>query len=295
MDGLLLINKPGGMTSHDVVNAVRRLCGTRRVGHTGTLDPLATGVLVVLVGAATRLAQYIAADAKTYRAVVRLGETTTTDDAEGDVTARRPVTATCADVAAALAAFHGPLMQVPPMYAAIKVAGRKLYELARQGQDVPREPRPVTIHHLAMPDCALPDFTLDVTCSAGTYIRSLARDLGEALGCGAHLRALTRTAAGRFTLAQSHTLDALRALADAGRLAEVILPPQAGLEMPAVVLTAAQAQAVRYGQTFPLATAPPAPLLQAHDGAGQLVAILVPAGPNVWRPTLVITGSADHE
>ncbi|HNT74608.1 MAG TPA: tRNA pseudouridine(55) synthase TruB [Anaerolineae bacterium] len=288
MNGLLIVNKPGGMTSHDVVNVVRRLCGTRRVGHTGTLDPLATGVLVVLVGAATRLAQYIAGDDKTYRAVVRLGETTTTADAEGDLMARRPVTATCADVAAALASFRGPLMQIPPMYSAIKVEGRKLYQLARQGQEVAREPRPVTIHHLDMLDCALPDVTLVVTCSAGTYIRSLAQDLGEALWCGAHLRGLTRTAAGGFTLAQSYSLDALRALADAGRLAEALLPPQAGLEMPSISLTIEQVQAVRYGQTLPLTVSSSAARLQAHDANGRLVAILLPAGPDAWRPTLVL-------
>lgn len=288
MNGLLIVNKPGGMTSHDVVNAVRRLCGTRRVGHTGTLDPMATGVLVVLVGAATRLAQFIAADDKTYCAIVRFGESTTTGDAEGDAITLRPVTVTCADVAAALVAFRGPLMQIPPMYSAIKVAGRKLYQLARQGQEVAREPRPVTIHRLELLDCALPDVTLDVTCSAGTYIRSLAQDLGEALGCGAHLRGLTRTAAGCFTLAQSHTLDALRVLADAGRLAEALLPPQAGLDMPVVSLTEEQEQAVRYGQTFPLTAASPATLLQAHDSTGRLVAILVPAGPDTWRPTLVL-------
>jgi tRNA pseudouridine55 synthase len=245
MDGLLIVNKPGGMTSHDVVNVVRRLCGTRRVGHTGTLDPLATGVLVVLVGAATRLAQFIAADDKAYYAAVHLGETTTTGDAEGEVTMRRPVTATCQDILAALAPFRGDILQVPPMYSAVKVAGRKLYQLARQGQEVARKPRPVTIYRLELLNCAPPDVMLEVACSAGTYIRSLAMDLGEALGCGAHLRGLARLAVGRFTVEQSYTLEALRALADAGRLAEVLLPPQVGLDMPAVTLTAEQEQAVR--------------------------------------------------
>jgi tRNA pseudouridine55 synthase len=288
MNGLLVVNKPAGMTSHDVVDAVRLMAGTRRVGHAGTLDPMATGVLVVVIGAATRLVQFIDGCDKTYRAVLRLGETTTTYDADGDIVERRPVTASQADVEAALAHFRGDTPQIPPMYSAVKVKGQKLYKLAHQGKEVEREPRPITIHRLDVLAWALPDVTIEVTCSAGTYIRSLAHDLGQALGCGAHLIALTRTAAGEFTLPQSYTLEKLHALAEAGRFPEALLLPQTALAgLPVVTLTPEQEQAAGYGQTFPLDGPPGAALIQAHDAAGQLVAVLVPAESGMWRPKLV--------
>ncbi len=293
MNGLLIINKPSGITSHDVVNVVRRLANTQRVGHTGTLDPLATGVLVVLVGAATRLAQFIDDNDKAYRAVVRLGETTTTDDAAGDIVERHPVTVGRAEVEAALASFRGTILQVPPMHSAIKIGGQKLYKLAHRGKAIERAPRPVTIHRLEMAAWTPPDVTLEVVCSAGTYIRSLARDLGQTLGCGAHLTALTRTAAGRFTLSQSHTLETLRALAEAGRLTEVLLPPQAALAgLPTITLTVEQERAARHGQTFPLAVATETAMLQAQNAAGQLVAVLIPVEAGGWRPKLVFPAGA---
>ncbi len=288
MDGLLIINKPAGMTSHDVVNAVRQMTGTRRVGHAGTLDPSATGVLVVLIGAATRLAQFIGDGPKTYRAVLRLGETTTTYDADGPIVERRAVTVGRAAVEAALAQFRGSIAQIPPMHSAVRVKGQRLYKLAHRGQEVARAPRPVTIHRLELLDCTLPEVTIEVVCSAGTYIRSLAHDVGQVLGCGAHLRALTRTAAGHFTLAQSLTLEALLPLAQAGRLNEVLLPPQAALTgLPAVTLTAEQEAAARQGQTFPLSVTTDATLLQAQNAAGQLLAVLVAVSPGLWRPKLV--------
>jgi len=293
MNGFLVVDKPAGMTSHDVVNAVRRIAETRRVGHTGTLDPLATGVLVLALGAATRLVQFIDNNDKTYRATLRLGETTTTYDADGETVESCPVTVSHAEVEAALASFRGAIAQVPPMYSAIKVKGQKLYKLARQGKEIERAPRSVTLHRLDVLDWALPDVTIEVVCSAGTYVRSLAHDLGQQLGCGAHLIALTRTAAGEFRLADAYTLEALRALAQAGRLAEALLPLTTALTaLPVVMLTPEQVQAVGFGQMVMLDDAPDVPLAQARDAAGQLVAVMLPVEPGMWRPKLVFT-SAD--
>jgi len=293
MNGFLIVDKPAGMTSHDVVNAVRRMTGIRRVGHAGTLDPMATGVLVLALGAATRLMQFIDGSDKTYRATLRLGETTTTYDADGDIVERRPVTVSQTDIEAGLARFRGDIAQIPPMYSAVKVKGQKLYKLARQGKEIERAPRPVTIYRLDVLDWALPDVTIEVVCSAGTYVRSLAHDLGQTLGCGAHLIALTRTAAGEFRVEDSHTLEALEALAHAGRLAEVLLPPETALTaLPVIVLTPEQEQATRFGQTVTLDTAPDAEMVQARDAAGQLVAVMLPVEPGIWRPKLVFQ-SAD--
>ena len=288
INGFLIVDKPAGMTSHDVVNAVRRMAGTRRVGHAGTLDPMATGVLVLALGAATRLVQFIDGSDKTYRATLRLGETTTTYDADGDLVERRPVTVSQADVEAALAGFRGDIAQIPPMYSAVKVKGQKLYKLARQGKEIERTPRPVTIHRLDVLAWALPDVTIEVVCSAGTYIRSLAHDLGQTLGCGAHLTALIRTVAGDFRLEDAYTLEALDALVQAGRLAEVLLPPETALAaLPVIVLTPEQEQAVRFGQTITLDNPLDAEMAQARDAAGRLVAVMRPVEPGMWRPKLV--------
>ncbi len=289
MNGFLITDKPAGMTSHDVVNAIRRMAATRRVGHAGTLDPLATGVLVLALGAATRLAQFIDNSNKTYRATLRLGETTTTYDADGDLVERCPVTVSQAEVEAALAGFRGDIAQIPPMYSAVKVQGQKLYNLARQGKEIARAARSVTIHRLDALDWALPDVTIEVGCSAGTYIRSLAHDLGQALGCGAHLTTLTRTAAGEFQLEDAYTLEALNALAQDGRLAEVLLPPETALAaLPVIVLTPEQEQAVRFGQAVMLDSAPDAEMSQARAAAGRLVAVLLSVEPGVWRPKIVL-------
>ncbi|MFP4344093.1 MAG: tRNA pseudouridine(55) synthase TruB [Anaerolineales bacterium] len=288
MNGLLNVAKAAGMSSHDVVNVVRRLAHTRRVGHTGTLDPLATGVLVLLVGPATRLARFFSGAVKSYRAVARLGETTTTYDAEGEVVERCPVTVTRGEVVAVLEELRGDQLQIPPMYSAVKVRGEILYKLARQGKEVERPPRPVTVYDVALLDWSPPELTFEVTVSAGTYVRTLAHDLGQRLGCGAHLRSLTRLAAGQFRLEQSYTLDELRVLADAGRLEEALLPAAEALELPAVRLTEAQVQAVRHGQQITLEDAPTAPEIQAQEPGGRFVAVLIPLGEGVWRPNLVL-------
>jgi tRNA pseudouridine55 synthase len=210
MNGILLIDKPPGMTSHDVVRRVRRLLRTRRVGHTGTLDPLATGVLPIAVGEATRIVQFLMEGDKTYRAILKLGETTTTQDAEGEVLERRPVEGITAETAIAAArSFEGVIRQLPPMYSALKKDGVPLYRLARQGIEVERESRAVRIDRLQILDVDLPLITLEVDCSKGTYVRTLCHDLGLVLGTGAHLLALRRTRSGSFTEADCVTLEQL--------------------------------------------------------------------------------------
>jgi tRNA pseudouridine55 synthase len=215
-DGLIVVDKPGGMTSHDVVARIRRLAGTRRVGHGGTLDPMATGVLVIGVNRATRLLTYVIGSQKCYTATIRLGESTVTDDAEGDVTARAS-TAGVADavVRAGLAAQAGEIDQVPSAVSAIKVNGQRAYKRVRDGEDVELPARRVTVHRLAVLDIRRPagldvvDVDIDVTCSSGTYIRAIARDLGAVLGVGGHLTALRRTAVGGLGLAEASTLAEL--------------------------------------------------------------------------------------
>jgi tRNA pseudouridine55 synthase len=217
MLGFLNIDKPPGMTSHDVVARVRRrarqLTGHEvKVGHAGTLDPLASGVLVVCLGAAARLSDQVMHTTKRYRAVVHFGMTTETDDGEGGIIEARPLAGIDESaIRRALNGFVGEIDQIPPMYSAIRQGGRKLYELARAGKTVERSARRVRIDSLTLLDCHLPLATLDVICGSGTYIRSLARDLGENLGCGAHLAALTRTVSGAFRLESAARLDDLLA------------------------------------------------------------------------------------
>ncbi len=208
LHGILVIDKGPGLTSHDVVAWVRRITGERKVGHTGTLDPLATGVLPVCLGAATKVIEYLVADDKAYEAEVVLGAETDTDDAEGRVVREAPVpTLTAADLDQTLAPFRGDIVQIPPMYAAIKVGGRKLYELARAGETVERAPRAVRIDRLDLLDWQSPVARLRIDCSKGTYIRALARDLGRALGCGGHLRSLRRLRSGSFTIDRAIALE----------------------------------------------------------------------------------------
>jgi tRNA pseudouridine55 synthase len=293
MVGIFNVNKPVGITSHDVVQRVRKVTNVRRVGHTGTLDPLASGVLVILVGRrATRLARFLFGSDKVYRAVIRLGEVTPTYDAESEVTARRPVDVGRTELAAALAGFRGEIEQVPPMYSALKKDGKPLYELARQGKTVARQARQVTIHELELSAWNPPELTLNVACSAGTYIRSLAHDLGEALGCGAHLRALVRTASGPFRLEESRTPEELETLAVEGQLETALQPPKVAFaDKPSVQLTAEQVAHVRHGRTITLDAAPDVAYLPALGPHGQLVGVLVPRTPTRWRPTLVLASA----
>ena len=209
MNGLLIIDKSSGPTSHDVVAAVRKTLGIRKVGHTGTLDPAATGVLPLVLGKATKLARYLSGADKTYRARVRLGVTTDTHDAQGTVQTESPVDLEPSAIEAALMTFVGETEQIPPMYSAKKIDGKRLYELARQGVEVEREAKLVSMHSIDIIEISGADVTFDLACSSGTYVRVLAHDLGQALGCGAHLAELRRTSVGPLGLDQAITLEAL--------------------------------------------------------------------------------------
>ena len=216
--GVLPIYKPAGITSHDVVNKVRRLYGTKRVGHAGTLDPMATGVLVVLVGRAAKACEYISSDKKGYRAVMRLGITTDTEDTTGEILTRDDNIPTQYKVAEACAEFVGKIKQIPPMYSALKVNGQKLYDLARQGVVVEREAREIEVFSIApTPTDSATDYILDVSCSGGTYIRTLCADIGAKLGCGGAMAALERTEACGITLSECHTLDEVEGMSECER------------------------------------------------------------------------------
>jgi tRNA pseudouridine55 synthase len=256
MDGVLIIAKEPGHTSHDVVALVRRLTGTKRVGHGGTLDPFAAGVLPVFVGLATRLVEYHMGDDKAYRATVCFGATSETDDRDGELVWTGAPAPTREAVAAALGDFRGQIMQRPPAFSALKVGGRRAYQLARQGMAPDLTPRSVVVRRLDLvewddSDPERPLAVLDVVCGAGTYVRSLARDLGEKLGCGAYLGALTRVASGPFELAAARSLDEVRSAAAEGpaAVAALMLPIDAGLDgLAAAALAPAEVQAVAKGQ-----------------------------------------------
>lgn len=288
--GVVNLNKPAGPTSHDVIAAVRRGTGVKRVGHAGTLDPLASGVLLVLVGQATRLSEYLMAHDKRYRATVRFGATTDTLDAGGPPIPGRPVTFDRAALESALTRFEGNRLQTPPAYSAIKVGGRKAYDLARAGQAVALPPRPVTIHSLALVAWEAPDLVLDVHCTAGTYIRALARDLGEALGTGAYLLRLTRTASGSFRLEDSADLaDFKLAMAEGRWESHLLSPAQALSDVPAVLLDETQTRRLTRGQTIPRTAGSPPGLARGLNAFGQLVAVLRPNETGeLWRPEKVL-------
>ncbi len=287
MNGFLNINKPAGLTSHDVVGRVRRLVGRGvKVGHAGTLDPAATGVLPVAVGAATRLIEHLAGARKGYRGRVRLGVVTASDDAEGEVIETRPLPPLDdAAIEAAVAPLRGPIMQVPPMYSALHHEGKRLYELARAGQSVALEPRPVTIYRLDWTREG-DDLLIEVECGKGTYIRSLARDIGAALGCGAHLAALERTFVGPFAIDAAVSLDALRD--DPGLLPAALLPPETAVaDWPAAHLDAAQARRVANGMPVALPGLA-GERARAHGPDGALLALLRRQGEH-WRPEKVFS------
>jgi len=246
--GLVVVDKAPGMTSHDVVARVRRLAGTRKVGHAGTLDPMATGVLVLGVDRATRLLGHLMLTEKAYDATIRLGVATSTDDAEGEVLETRAADdVDPQDVRAELARFVGDIEQVPTAVSAIKVDGKRAYARVRDGEQVELRARPVTIHELVVHDVALPDVRISVRCSSGTYIRAIARDLGAALGVGGHLTALRRTAVGPFDLAVARTLDEL-----AEDVAVLPIADTARATFPGVDLDEEQAAHVRVGRALDL-------------------------------------------
>lgn len=277
--GLLVVDKPAGVTSHDVVEMVRRRLHERRVGHAGTLDPDATGVLLVGVGNATRLLRFLTALGKTYTAEVVLGVETSTLDAAGEVTATHVMEGITLDLVRAVAAEHltGPIMQVPPMVSALKVDGRRLHELAREGIEVERQPRPVTVHRFDVDATDDPlVYRIEVECSSGTYVRTLAADLGTLLGGGAHLRSLRRTACGSFDQSAAASVDD----------AVMLTPAEAMRDYPAVTVPDEVVTMVRNGRP-----------LQAWDGdgpwavcdeRGELLAMYERTGPTTAKPDVVL-------
>jgi tRNA pseudouridine55 synthase len=280
--GFLNIHKPLGITSHDVVAKIRRTFKLKKVGHVGTLDPLATGVLIVCVGQATRLSEYVMHATKRYLARVHLGVTTDTYDVEGQVLTNIAADhITLSQLEACLPTYLGTIQQVPPAYSAIKRDGRKLYDLARAGEVVVLEPRTVQIHSLQITEWQPPHFSLDVTCSAGTYIRSLAHDLGQQLGVGAHLAGLVRIASGSFDIADSIPLDELL---DHPGWHTYITPPHSALStFSAVTLTDDHLQELRFGRSVPIMELSLSDPIMAYDASRNLVAVLQTEGGQ-WRP-----------
>lgn len=284
--GFLNMDKPQGLTSHDVVAQTRRRLGIKKVGHAGTLDPMAIGVLILCLGNATRLSEYVMDSTKFYRAGVHLGVVTDTYDREGAIIRERDSSAIQReDVERLLPTFKGAIEQVPPMYSAIKQKGRKLYELARSGQVVEREPRPVTIYSIEIVDWSPPIVTLDVRCSAGTYIRSLAYDIGEQLGVGASLSSLERRASGSFTVEAAHSPDAL--FDDAGWQRWIVTPADALSGYPQVTLAGSAVNDIYNGRaTSKSDDVAEGTLAMGYDLSGQLLAVLR-AEDGLWKPQKV--------
>lgn len=270
-DGVLLIDKAPGWTSMDVCAKLRGILHKRRVGHGGTLDPMATGLLPVFVGRATRAVPYAADGKKEYRAVLRLGLTTDTQDVTGTVLARLPVEVSRQDLEEVLSGFRGEITQIPPMYSAVKVGGKKLYELARKGKEVERAPRSITIYELEMESQLNgTDYQLRVLCSKGTYVRTLCHDIGNALGCGGTLAALRRTKVAGFTVEDALTMEQVQQASDPVSL----LAPVDGCfsELPSLRLTPAQAKCVRNGASFTCGGKPGR--YRAYDGQGEFLALV---------------------
>jgi tRNA pseudouridine55 synthase len=290
--GFLNVCKPTGFTSHDVVAVVRRSLGTRRVGHAGTLDPLAEGVLPVCVGRYTRLVDFVSEGQKGYYAELELGARTTTDDAEGEVVERRPVPdVTGDDLDRALAAFRGPILQVPPAYSAVKVAGRRAYDLARRGDAPVLAARQVTVHRLDALAWQSPKLSLLVACSKGTYVRSIVRDLGEVLACGAHLTRLVRLWVGSFGLGEAYSLDEIGAAASAGGLGSVLLPAEVALRaLPGAIVEPRRALDMNHGRPWPSPTTLDVPgLARVYDSGGRLLGLAEQdAERRVWQPRLAL-------
>jgi len=293
LSGILNVDKPRGMTSHDVVNAVRKIAGTRRVGHAGTLDPMATGVLLVCVGRATRIAEYLMNSRKTYVAEVAFGQTTTTYDADGDVVEERPVAHLTAEaLQAALATFVGPIRQRAPAFSAVKQAGEPLYRRARRGESVEPPVRDVHIFRAAMVRWEPPVATVEVECSPGTYIRSLAHDWGQLVGAGAHLKSLRRVASGRFSVEDAVPLARLQEAAADGDWARFLMPmDEALLDMPALILTDEQAEALGHGRPVDAGAGADGQVARAYTLAGDFVALVCyNAAAGRWLPVKVFGG-----
>ena len=276
--GILPVDKPRGITSHDVVDRAREILGIRKVGHTGTLDPMATGVLVLCIGRYTRLSQYLVGQRKSYSVRIRFGVETDTLDAEGRVTARSgSLPQNLDEIVSVLSAFTGEIEQIPPMYSALKIGGRRLHEMARSGLEVAREPRRVTIHGIDSPAYDPPDLDVTVSCSKGTYIRVLAQDIGRRIGCGAHLAALRRTSVGAIGVDRCVELNDLHGLAEVGGLEEAFLDPAEALpDLPVVRLGASSVRSFVHGNSIALRATEDLPadtLIRVADECGCFLGI----------------------
>jgi tRNA pseudouridine55 synthase len=293
VDGIIVVDKPRDWTSHDVVNKMRRFAGTRRVGHLGTLDPAATGVLPLVIGRATRLAQFYTRNDKVYEGVIRFGYATDTYDAQGERTSEeKAVTLERAAVEAALDPFRGRFEQTPPPVSAKKIAGRPAYLLARKQQPAELKPVPVEVYTLELVRVEGGQAEVRVHCSAGTYLRSIAHEAGQALGCGAFLESLRRTASGDFKIEAAHTLEHLAALAAEDRLGEVLIPAAQLLpEFPSELVDAITAGQIRNGRDFrvsPFQARPGTRYVKAVTAQGDLVAIGEARLPHLYHPVLVL-------
>ncbi|HET6936473.1 MAG TPA: tRNA pseudouridine(55) synthase TruB [Candidatus Angelobacter sp.] len=293
MDGLLVVNKPQGITSHDVVASVRRITGEKSVGHLGTLDPMATGVLPLVLGRFTRLAQFYNESEKQYEGTIRFGFSTDTYDAEGERSGpEQPVELTLEQIRAATSQFIGRIQQVPPPFSAKKVAGVPAYKLARKGKEVELKPKEVEVKQFDILswDGQLAGFK--ATVSAGTYLRSLAHDLGQALGPGAHLASLTRTAVREFKLEQSHTLEEMQKAVATDGLDEFLLHPRMILpEFPAVVVPAESLGRLKNGGAVNLPEFTKAPTVRVFAGQRELLAIARRVAGTLFQPKIVLCGN----
>lgn len=269
LSGILLLDKPRGLTSNAVLGRAKRILGIKKAGHTGTLDPMATGLLVLCFGEATKVSGFLLDADKAYRAEATLGVTTDSEDAEGQILAELPVPdLDKAALETVLDRFRGPIDQVPPMHSALKHQGKRLYELARQGETVERPPRRVTIHAMELLDWTTPKLSLNVRCSKGTYIRSLVRDIGEVLGCGAHLSALRRTQSAPFNLDQAITLETLESMSTDEARALLLPPDQALLHLPEIQLDSIQSNRLNQGQKLAGVQEITPGLVRVYDGVG---------------------------
>jgi tRNA pseudouridine55 synthase len=289
VSGVLVVDKPIGLTSHDVVQIIRRGTGIRRAGHTGTLDPRASGVLVILIGPAVRLSEFVSASDKRYQATIRLGSATDTYDAEGTITS----SASIDDITEerfdeALSQFIGEIEQTPPPYSAVKVQGRRAYAMAREGEEFELEPRKIHVYNLEVLEWAPPEVVIDVYCSSGTYVRSLANDLGNVLGTGAHLVGLRRTKSGRFTLRDAVPMRRLQEAFEAGDWYRFLIPAAEALaDWPALELDADQVELVRHGHRIP-AKPEDNGLARGISVQGDLVALMeVDEQTREWQPRKV--------
>ncbi len=289
ISGVIVVDKPVGLTSHDVVQIIRKGTNIRRAGHTGTLDPRASGVLVILIGPAVRLSEYVSASDKRYQAIIKLGSSTDTYDSEGIPMNETDLKDVTEEVFVnALKQFVGEIQQVPPPFSAVKIKGKRAYEMARNGEEVDLEPRTIIVHSLELLEWAPPEAVIDVYCSSGTYVRSLANDLGKILGCGAHLVGLRRTKSGRFTLRDAVPLRKLKEAFDNGQWYQYLIPAAEALsDWPSLELTNEQIDAIRHGNRIP-ATSEKDIFVRGISEQGDLVALLeILPETHEWQPRKV--------